>query len=591
MLSRLKQRFLDWPLAKKFVSVFVVLTIVSSALMVFVLHIGLSVFQEKLYDRSLQELDFFVQRMDDELTAMDDLTRTIAVDSSIQQQLTTLAATNPGTAEYYSLLTRTRPLLLEQMYHGGQTDCMQFTDLYGHTITLGMAMPEPDEEHKQVIIDRLEQVAGGFAVQSPDTEYPYFICGRNILCIKDMSLRKLGTILISVDVAKLLDNQIQSLSSQPSELYLYNGTEVVYHSGDEDAVAFSVSDTAQGYKVASQNGRKYFICWLTSKTTDLRLCSVFDYNQIYAQTNLARLALVVGECAILLLFGWIMLKIARLVTHPIHVLSEAVQTVETGDFTAARAMLPNHTADDEVGTLTREFDVMLEQIDTLIHENYEKQILLQETRYKMLQAQINPHFLYNTLNTLSWLVQAGKNEDASDLIVYLGDMLRAAFSPKQTTTAAADVQLAQSYIEIQKMRYKRRAKITLTAQGDLDHWYLPHFTLQPLVENAIHYGVESSAAVCTVDVSAVAEGDTLTLRVQNSGAVIPPDKLAEIQNFTVKPQGHGIGLKNIYERLALLYGKFEFTFTNSAEDGTTVLIVLNHKEQKEDHSNGKTADR
>lgn len=132
-----------------------------------------------------------------------------------------------------------------------------------------------------------------------------------------------------------------------------------------------------------------------------------------------------------------------------HTLSEAVKSVEGGDFDTARAMLPAVPSADEIGTLTRDVDTMLGQIDTLIHENYEKQLLLQDTRYKMLQAQINPHFLYNTLSTLSWLVRAGKNEEAGRLIINLGDMLRAAFSPKQNTTAAADVQLVRSYIDIQ----------------------------------------------------------------------------------------------------------------------------------------------
>ena len=127
-----------------------------------------------------------------------------------------------------------------------------------------------------------------------------------------------------------------------------------------------------------------------------------------------------------------------------HTLSEAVKSVEGGDFDTARAMLPAVPSADEIGTLTRDVDAMLGQIDNLIHENYEKQLLLQDTRYKMLQAQINPHFLYNTLSTLSWLVRAGKNEEAGRLIINLGNMLRAALSPKQNTTAAADVQLVRA---------------------------------------------------------------------------------------------------------------------------------------------------
>ena len=200
----------------------------------------------------------------------------------------------------------------------------------------------------------------------------------------------------------------------------------------------------------------------------------------------------------------------------------------------------------------------------------------------MLQAQINPHFLYNTLSTLNWLVRAGDREDACRMIVSLGDILRAALSPRDNSTAAADVQLARSYIDIQQLRYKNRAVFTLTAEGDLEHWYLPHFTLQPLVENAIHYGVEQRETICHVDVCAVAAGGVLTLTVHNTGAPVPPERLAAIRAFTVKPQGHGIGLKNIYERLAMLYRDFTFDFDSTAQAGTTVRIVLRQEERREE---------
>lgn len=487
MLRRMKKRFLDWPLAQKFVFVFSLMTLLSGALMVGALHLGLSVFEEKFYEKSLQELDFFLQRVDGDIQEVDTLTRSIAVDSAVQQQLGELAAADPETAAYYYLLTGVRPLLL--------------------------------------------------------------------------------------------DGEIGSLSTPPSELYLYSGGQLVYSSS---GAAFTLPESGQGYRISTLGGKKYFLCWMTSRLTGMRLCSVFDYNQIYGQTSAARNALIAGECAILLLFAWVLLRMARFVTRPIHTLSDAVQVVEGGDFAAARALLPADPAGDEVGALIREFDVMLRQIDTLIHENYEKQLMLQETRYKMLQAQINPHFLYNTLSTLNWLVRAGDKEDAGKMIVSLGDILRAALSPRDNSTAAADVQLARSYIDIQQLRYKNRAAFTLTAEGDLEHWYLPHFTLQPLVENVIHYGVEQSETICHVDVCAVAAGGVLTLTVHNTGAPVPPERLAAIRAFTVKPQGHGIGLKNIYERLAMLYRDFTFDFDSTAQAGTTVRIVLRQEERREE---------
>lgn len=582
MFRRAKRKFLDLPLAQKFVSIFAVLTLLSGALMIGALHLGLSVFEEKFYEKSLQELDFFVQRVDDDIQDIDTLTRSIAVDSNIQEQLNNLSSADPEKANYYYLLTAVRPLLLEKIYQDRQISSLQYTDLYGHTLTIGQDMPDPGTARLTALEMALNATPGGFALVESDTEdYPYILCGRRILRSQDMSLKKLGTIVVALDVGNLLDGEIHSLSSKPSELYLYNGAHLVYHSGEEAAATLPLSDSTQGYQIATLGGKKYFVCWLTSSMTGLRLCSVFDYHEIYGQINAARNALIFGECAILVLFAWVLLHMARLVTKPIHTLSEAVQTVDQqeGNFAAARAMLPTDPAADEIGTLTREFDSMLGKIDTLIHENYEKQILLQETRYKMLQAQINPHFLYNTLGTLNWLVKAGNREDACKMIVSLGDILRAALSPRQNSTAAADVQLANSYIAIQQLRYKSRAHFTLTSSGELEQWYLPHFTLQPLVENAIHYGVEDSDEVCEIDVTAQADSETLTLVVHNTGAPIAPERLAEIRTFTVKPQGHGIGLKNIYERLSMLYEDFVFDF-DSDESGTTVKIVLRQEKLK-----------
>ena len=109
MLTRFKKRFLDLPISQKFVSIFAVMTLFSCALMVAALHIGLSVFEEKLYEKSLQELDFFVQSIDDDLQQMDVLTRSIAVDTTIQSQLAQLTAADPETAQDYYLLTGVRP--------------------------------------------------------------------------------------------------------------------------------------------------------------------------------------------------------------------------------------------------------------------------------------------------------------------------------------------------------------------------------------------------------------------------------------------------------------------------------------------------
>ena len=110
-----------------------------------------------------------------------------------------------------------------------------------------------------------------------------------------MSMQRLGTVLVTVDIEKLLNNQIDALSNKPSELYLYNKEALVYQSG-ETAADFTLPDTRQGYAVQTMNGQKVFVCWLTSGVSGLRLCSVFNYSEIYGQTTRARWTLLLGGC-------------------------------------------------------------------------------------------------------------------------------------------------------------------------------------------------------------------------------------------------------------------------------------------------------
>ena len=229
MFRRMQKRFLDWPLAKKFVVIFSVMTVLSGALTVGALHLGLSVFEEKFYEKSLQELDFFVQRVDGEIQDVGTLTRSIAVDSAIQQQLSKLAAADPKTAAYYYLLTGVRPLLQEKLYQSRQVGGIQFADLYGHTLTIGEDAPDPSPEQDARMKALLDAEAGGFALLPPaSADYPYLLCGREILQSKNVSLAPLGTVVAALDVGELLDGQIGSLSSQPSQLYLYSSGQLVY---------------------------------------------------------------------------------------------------------------------------------------------------------------------------------------------------------------------------------------------------------------------------------------------------------------------------------------------------------------------------
>lgn len=581
MYKYLREKFYDLTLARKFVLLYILLISISFALSAVTLDIGLSVYDDKLYEKSLQELDFFSQQVDDELDGIQQMSYILAVDSAIQKKLAEMQRITPEDANYFMLMYELRLMIANKFYYGQHILNVIYTDPHGYSITVGTATPPAETERYQQMHQMMDEAHGGYVMIAPDDGYSYLLSGRNIYKHFDMSLDELGSVILTSKVSSILDRQIANLSFGHSDLLLLDGDTPIYQSGELQA--FSKEDLlgGQGYKIVRHEGRRYFLCYLTSARTGWRFVNLFPYDQIFGQTLAARYAVFLGAFLLILLSSWTMTKLARLVTRPLQNLSQSMRVVETGDFVRARKLLPEQNNLSETGVLTSEFSAMLGKIDELIRENYEKALVLQKTRYKMLQAQINPHFLNNTLNTLRWLVQGKQNEEANQMILALGNMLHASLLNEAYTTVAVDVQMTESYIEIQRLRYQNRAVFHIEVSGDLERYYLPHITLQPLVENAITHGVENTMKLCTISVRIVEESDSILMEVTDNGPGMPPERLETVRRFTAKPHGHGIGLKNIHDRLDMSFRPFAFMIDSKADQYTTVHIRIPKKTMEE----------
>ena len=224
--------------------------------------------------------------------------------------------------------------------------------------------------------------------------------------------------------------------------------------------------------------------------------------------------------------------------------------------------------------MTQEFKVTLDKIDYLIHENYEKQFLLKDTKYKMLQAQINPHFLYNTLNSINWMICARKNDEAAEMTVALGTILRSALNKQQYVAVDEELDSLRKYMTIQEYRYRKRVAFSVECEVS-GQYLIPHMTLQPLVENSIYHGVEKMLTPCKISVTIREEGGRITITVSDNGPGMTEEELEAVRTFTAEPKGHGIGLKNIYERLKMAFDQEAyFDISSVPGGGTTVTIKI-----------------
>ena len=204
-------------------------------------------------------------------------------------------------------------------------------------------------------------------------------------------------------------------------------------------------------------------------------------------------------------------------------------------------------------------------------------------RIKMLRQQINPHFLYNTLDTVNWLAQKYGAEDISAIARSLGQLFRSTISG-QTDLIPLDEELAilNNYITIQKIRFKARLDFRLSVPDNASRILVPKLCIQPLVENALKYAMEYTDETCIIQVTVQEQEKDYVITVSNTGSQFEENLLWKIQNQEIIPQGSGVGLINIDSRLKLLYGT-HYGLNIYNEDGMAVVMLSIPKKQERTH--------
>lgn len=568
------RKYCDLKLARKMIVVYVVMLGICCLLSITALQYSFNIYDGKLYEKSLQELDYFTQQVNRSLDEVENLSYYIAIDTKIQEQLAKIRSLKHFTAEYSYETYQLRMIMVNDLANSNIISNILYTDEESTQFLVGTATGTIDEKLYQSMMERIHEAKGAYVVQEPTEEYPYLLTGRDIRKHIDSSLEYLGSLLITSNVAGMIERNIDDLEAESSALCVFSANGVIYENQENMMESISGLKGEKGYQIIKKQGQRYFMCYLKSSKTGWTYVNTFPYTEIYGQNQNLRYLMFGGFMALFLASALILKKMAHMVTKPLENLTKSMEIVELGDFSGAKDFLETSDRADEIGLLTQEFQVMLDKIDNLIHENYEKQILIKDTKYKMLQAQINPHFLYNTLNSISWMIRAKKNDEAAQMTVALGVILRSALSKEQFFTLEEETEILRRYITIQEFRYRKRAVFHVDSQIS-GSYLIPHMTIQPLVENAIYHGVEKMLTPCTISVSIREEKERILIQVSDDGPGMTATELEAVSTFAVQPQGHGIGLKNIYERLKMAFDQeTEFQIWSVPEKGTIITIRI-----------------
>lgn len=265
---------------------------------------------------------------------------------------------------------------------------------------------------------------------------------------------------------------------------------------------------------------------------------------------------------------------ARSITLPIQKLRDSMKKVQEGDFSVSDVVVDSK---NEIGSLTKSFDVMTHRIHELMEQNVHEQEEKRRSELKALQSQINPHFLYNTLDSIIWMAEGKKNEEVVLMTASLARLLRQSISNEdEVVPIANEVEYARGYLTIQKMRYKDKLEFQIEVDSSILYIPLIKLVLQPIIENAIYYGLKYKESKGLLIVKGFMKDGNAVLQVIDDGVGMDEETLAHIYDkHKVNYHSNGVGVYNVQKRLKLYYGEdYGITYTSELGKGTTATITI-----------------
>lgn len=288
-------------------------------------------------------------------------------------------------------------------------------------------------------------------------------------------------------------------------------------------------------------------------------------------------------------------KLSNYFSKPIDILTAGMKRFRKGDFETMISL--NRT--DEFEQLATGFNKMTSQLKDTMEKKLEAERTINETRIKMMQAQLNPHFLYNTLDTIKWVTKVNHIPEVSTMVASLANILRASISENEFCALSKELELVDNYCQIQQIRFDNKFDIKIDVPADLKNAIVPKLILQPIVENAIIHGLDEAdngMIVINAERTSLAyfksslqdnlpvpadEKDVLIISIQDNGKGIDAAAIASLNDIENKPPKGHLGLKNVITILRLYYGSEYGVYPKRLEEGGTIMyITLPYQEEE-----------
>ncbi len=321
--------------------------------------------------------------------------------------------------------------------------------------------------------------------------------------------------------------------------------------------------------------QKYYAVYSNSNFTGWKCVTLFNKNDITKQLTQTRVLMLIMLSVSVMLIFLISMMLARLFFTPLKKLTKAMEAVQSGNF----KMHINDKRRDEYQLIYSGFNRMTDDLDQLVKNLGTEQLLNRESKIKLLQEQINPHFLYNTLDSIYSIARIQNVPEISSMVMALSKFFRASLSEgKDIVTLQESIELVESYLTVQNIRFKGKVGFEVQAPKELLDCLVPKLLLQPFIENSVHHGIEKIKEKGSLTVKAEKRENSLLLIISDNGIGITAEKLAQIkesiQNNSINEDGN-FAIKNLNTQIKLRFGEeYGVTIDSTEGKGTRVMITL-----------------
>ncbi|WP_079414553.1 cache domain-containing sensor histidine kinase [Paenibacillus ferrarius] len=382
--------------------------------------------------------------------------------------------------------------------------------------------------------------------------------------LRDENNRIYAVVRIGVDYQSWLRSAIPSPANE--ELYALASSEgeIYARSTTSNALELPSPMNTQGWEpIGSKVENDHIISY--SKIPDLNwyLIKRIPTKYLFHKVNQLQQSYMLTTLIIAALFIVMTFLISTTITRPLQLLQKKMSDVVKRNL---KIQLPEQSYKGEILTFVQAFNNMVRDVESLLNRLKEEERNKEAMRFQMLLSQMNPHFLLNTLNTVKWLAIEMGNKQIPEVCESLGKLLEAGMRlDVDLIHLEYEIELAQRYVSIQKLRYDREFEVVITLDPELRYALVPKLSLQPLIENSIYHGFAKIDRAGRIEIRVHQEGNELVIEVEDNGAGL------EKTNSSASP-GNGIALKNLEERLALLFRKQGSISVESVPTGTLVRI-------------------